>query len=83
MIEAPHTHKLVRVLEFSMEQKPVQPGSGPLAVSPAKAAEMAGIGRTKLYELMAMHKLRSFKLGTRRLIRVSDIQDFIDSLVED
>lgn len=65
-----------------MEQKLDQPVSGPLAVSPAKAAEMAGIGRTKLYELMATHKLQSFKLGTRRLIRVTDIQNLIDNLAE-
>ena len=51
-----------------------------LAVSPAEAARMAGIGRTKLYELIASNEIASLKLGSRRLIRVSEIEAFLDRL---
>lgn len=52
----------------------------PLAVSPAEAAEMLGLGKTKLYELIAANELASIKIGARRLIRVSAIEDFLDRL---
>ena len=42
-----------------------------LAVSPAEAARMAGIGRTKLYQALSSGDLASFKMGSRRLIRVT------------
>ena len=53
-----------------------------LAVSPAEAARMMSLGRTKLYELLAADELKSFKLGTRRLIRVSEIEAFLDRLAD-
>lgn len=49
-----------------------------LAVSPAEAARMLGLGRTKLYELMAADEITSIKIGTRRLIRISAIEAFLD-----
>lgn len=56
----------------------------PLAVSPSEAARMAGIGRTKLYQVLAANQLVSIKLGSRRLIRVADLEAWLDSLsVED
>ena len=36
------------------------------------------LGRTKLYELMAAQEITSIKIGTRRLIRVSAIEAFLD-----
>ena len=51
-----------------------------LAVAPAEAARMLGLGKTKLYELMAANELASIKIGTRRLIRVSAIEAFLDRL---
>lgn len=53
-----------------------------LAVSPAEAARMAGIGRTKLYQLMGAGEIASVKLGSRRLIRVSEIEAFLDRLAD-
>lgn len=53
-----------------------------LAVSPTEAARMMSLGRTKLYELIAADELKSFKLGSRRLIRVSEIEAFLDRLAE-
>lgn len=56
------------------------PPSRPIAVSPAEAARLAGIGRTKFYELIAANEIASVKLGSRRLIRVSEIEAFLDRL---
>jgi excisionase family DNA binding protein len=49
-----------------------------LAVAPADAARMLGLGKTKLYELMAINEITSIKIGTRRLIRISAIEAFLD-----
>ena len=51
-----------------------------LAVSPAEAARIAGIGRTKLYEAMASGALISFKFGSRRLIRIVEIEAWLRRL---
>lgn len=48
-----------------------------LAVSPGEAANLAGIGRTKLYEAMNAGVLPSFKIGTRRLIRIAEIEAWL------
>ncbi len=48
-----------------------------LAVSPAEAARLAGIGRTKLYEALGSGALASFKIGSRRLIRVSSLDAWL------
>lgn len=44
-----------------------------IAVSPTEAALMLGISRSKVYELMDGGQLRNIKLGGRRLIPVSAI----------
>lgn len=50
-----------------------------LAVSPAQAAQMVGIGRTLLYAAISSGELASFKIGTRRLIRVSALEAWLAS----
>jgi excisionase family DNA binding protein len=52
---------------------------GPLAVSPAKAAALLGVSRSKLYELLN-RDIPALKLGRRTLVRVADIQNFLNSL---
>ena len=49
----------------------------PLAVSPAEAAQMLGLGRTKFYELMGANEIASMKIGTRRLIRVAVLEAWL------
>lgn len=46
-----------------------------LAVSPAEAARMLGIGRTHLYDLIGSGAIRSVRLGNRRLITVAAIEE--------
>ena len=50
----------------------------PLAVSPAEAARLIGVGRTRLYEAITSGELPSLKLGTRRLIKLADLEAWLD-----
>ena len=51
----------------------------PIAVSPDEAARLAGIGRTSLYAALAKGDLKSIKIGTRRLIKIEAIHDWLES----
>jgi excisionase family DNA binding protein len=46
----------------------------PLALSVEQAAHAVGLGRTKVYELLASGELPSVKVGKRRLVRVEALQ---------
>ena len=48
-----------------------------LAVSPAEAARLTGIGRTTLYEALSSGALRSLKIGQRRLITIEALKDWL------
>jgi excisionase family DNA binding protein len=50
-----------------------------LAVSPAKAAALLGVSRSKFYELLN-EEIPALKLGRRTLVRVADIESFLNSL---
>ncbi len=54
--------------------------SGRIAVSPSEAARMAGVGRTKLYQALNSGALPSFKIGSRRLIRISELDAWLRRL---
>ena len=51
-----------------------------LLLTPHEAAELLGIGRSKVYELMASGVLRSVKVGRCRRISRKEIDDFVESL---
>ena len=48
-----------------------------------EAADALSIGRTKLYELVALGLLRSVQIGKSRRIPVSAIHEFVDRLAQD
>lgn len=50
----------------------------PLAVSAAKAAELLGVSRPKVYELMRRDDFPSFCLGGRTLISVAGLRAWVD-----
>ncbi len=50
-----------------------------LLLSPEAASQLLGVGRTYLYALLAQRRLRSLKLGRRRLIPRQAVEDFIAS----
>lgn len=49
----------------------------PLAVSAGKAAEMLGVSKPKVYELMRRGDFPSFKLGARTLISVEGLREWV------
>lgn len=55
---------------------------GPRLYTILQAAERLGISRARVYQLLDEGKLRSVKIGSRRLVRESALAEFIDSLEE-
>jgi excisionase family DNA binding protein len=51
-----------------------------LLFRPDEAAQRLGIGRTKLYELMAFGELRSVKIGAARRVTATALADFVAAL---
>lgn len=49
----------------------------PLAVSPAECARLLGISRPKVYDLLHQNDFPSFKLGSRTLISVDGLREWI------
>ncbi len=52
-------------------------------LTPEEAAETLSIGRTKVYELLALGVLRSVQIGKSRRIPVEAIHDLIARLADD
>jgi excisionase family DNA binding protein len=50
---------------------------GRLALTPEEAAQAIGIGRTKIYELLANGRIRSVKVGRRLVVPMSAIDAFL------
>src|SRR5437899_10456866 len=53
-----------------------------LAVSPADAARLAGVGRTTIYEAIGSGALRSLKIGKRRLILIVSLRAWLETAQE-
>ena len=49
-----------------------------LAVSPAEAARLVGIGRTTIYQAIGSGALRSLKIGKRRLIMIASLRAWLE-----
>jgi excisionase family DNA binding protein len=52
---------------------------GVLAVGPAEAARLTGLGRTTIYEAIGAGALTSIKIGTRRLITIEALRAWLSS----
>jgi excisionase family DNA binding protein len=50
---------------------------GVLAVSPAEAGRLAGIGRTTIYQAISCGDLKSLKIGARRLVAVDALREWL------
>jgi excisionase family DNA binding protein len=48
-----------------------------------EAAELTGIGRSKLYEELAAGRIRSVKIGSRRLIPKEALTEFVEGLEDE
>jgi excisionase family DNA binding protein len=51
-----------------------------LLFRPSEAAQRLGIGRTKVYELMAAGRLRSVKIGASRRVSATALAEFVATL---
>jgi excisionase family DNA binding protein len=56
--------------------KPVLPDDR-LAYSPTEVARLLGIGRTLVFELIHEGRLKSIRIGCRRLITKKQLEDFL------
>jgi len=61
-----------------MDTKQVEATPGRLAHSVEEAAHALGIGRSLVFALLKDGKLKSIKIGKRRLIPVVELQAFLD-----
>jgi excisionase family DNA binding protein len=48
-----------------------------LAVSPAEAGRLAGIGRTTIYHAISSGDLKSLKIGARRLVAIEALREWL------
>lgn len=49
----------------------------PIAISVSEAAQLLGVSRPKIYQLMQQEHLPSFKAGTRTLIPVAALHEWV------
>lgn len=54
-----------------------------LLLTTNEAAETLGIGRSTLYDLIRSGKLRTVKIGRRRLVPVAALTDVIKTLTDE
>jgi excisionase family DNA binding protein len=73
-------HKIEPNLENSNRQRASNFALTRLAYSPSEGAQVLGISRSKIYELIAADDLKVIKLGSRTLILHSELVRFIRSL---
>jgi excisionase family DNA binding protein len=54
-----------------------------LLLTTTEAAERLGIGRSSLYDLIRSNRLRTVKIGRRRLVPLAALDDVVALLVEE
>jgi excisionase family DNA binding protein len=67
----------VQLVSDVVERDERAPVLVPLAVSPRRAAQYLGVGHDAIYQLLNQGRLRSVKLGRRRLIPLSELERFL------
>ena len=58
-------------------EHPAAPPTHPLANDVDTSAELAGVSRATLYKEIKVGRIRTFKVGARRLISVDALRDWI------
>ena len=54
-----------------------------LLITTTEAARQLGVGRSTLYDLIRSHRLRTVKIGRRRLVPVEALAECVARLAED
>lgn len=70
---------VARLVDEALAARRVGPDAPDRLLGVDEAAAMLGIGRTACYELIARGRLRSVKVGRRRLVAASDLAAYIDA----
>ena len=65
------------------EDRVGQKGGEVLSVGVQRAAELVGVGRTKIFAAIASGQLSSFRVGKRRLILTASLKDWVSRLAHD
>lgn len=55
----------------------------PLLLTINQVASLLNLGRTKTYELVRSGKIKSFKIGSRRLIPCEEVERYVKQASED
>lgn len=55
----------------------------PLLISIEQAAAALGVSRANLYEIMARGEIDTVRIGRRRLVRVRDLERYVDRLSDE
>lgn len=54
-----------------------------LCLTVAEVAKATGLGKTVVYELIRDGELKSFKVGSKRLVKVSRLLEWMDKMEEE
>jgi excisionase family DNA binding protein len=57
--------------------------NSPLLLTINQVAALLNLGRTKTYEIVRSGKIKSLKVGSRRLIRPEDVEIYVKKIAED
>jgi excisionase family DNA binding protein len=55
----------------------------PLLLTINQVAALLNLGRTKTYEIVRSGKIKSLKVGSRRLIRREDVELYVEKVAND
>lgn len=55
----------------------------PLSVGVEEAGRILGISRSATYEFIAVGKIKTFKIGRRRLVLMSELKAFIERIAKE
>ncbi len=55
----------------------------PLSVGVEEAGRILGISRSATYEFIAEGKIKTFKIGRRRLVLMSELKAFIERIAKE
>ncbi len=69
--------ELVDALRAELADARPEPGGPDRLLSVGEAADMLGIGRSRLYDEIAAARVRSVKVGRRRLVPSGAIAEYI------
>ena len=56
---------------------------GKLLLTPEEAAELLGVGRSRVYDLMRTHLLQSVKIGRSRRVPAASLREYVAALARD